>query len=127
MRLASLRSAACVVLLSLATAGLAHAEKPPAISEDAAGGLATLVSAVAQPAADAAPAERPVVSASKSAPASSGRDTPIVGQPEPSGYAITGNTGWLAPSEQLAGRQTALRFRFQQQMQSGDRPWLPRK
>jgi hypothetical protein len=57
------------------------------------------------------------------APAPSGR--PIVGVPEPAGTAITGRDWVLSPSEQLKGREAALRFRFQQQL-TGERPWLPR-
>jgi hypothetical protein len=52
-------------------------------------------------------------------------DHPIVGIPEPAGTAITGRDWVLRPSEQLKGREAALRFRFQQHL-TGERPWLPR-
>ena len=64
--------------------------------------------------------------ASEKTPGRSGPAYPIIGSPEPSGHAITGSDWQLAPSEQLTGQQAALRFRFQQQMQNGDRPWLGR-
>jgi hypothetical protein len=51
-----------------------------------------------------------------------GNDQVVVGAPAPLGTPITGDLRGLSPSEQLAGREAALRFRFQQQLQSGELP-----
>jgi hypothetical protein len=124
---------------TLAAVPAALAEKPPALDELAANDspsplgdmlqrlrdtLAPAAPGTASPGAPAAPSQ--LNDAGHGDATKPGADQPIVGLPEPDGLAITGRTSHLPPSEQLTGREAALRFRFQQQMHSGDRPWLPR-
>jgi hypothetical protein len=99
-----------LALTALALAPAAWAEKPPALADDA--------SPVAPPAPITAPAARPLGS-------HLGMDVPVVGT-QTTGSPITGDLCGLAPSARLTGREQALRFRFQQQIQTGDVPWTPR-
>jgi hypothetical protein len=146
MRTGSFRTAAFTVIVltgvTAAAAPRALAERPPALDELASNDTPSPLGDMLQRLRDSlgpatpgtAPAAPPATTPAAPVRDESGRGDatrsgaaqPIVGFPEPDGLAITGRTGHLPPSEQLTGREAALRFRFQQQIHSGDRPWLPR-
>jgi hypothetical protein len=126
-RARSVATLALAAALATALAAGAWAEKPPALNEDAPAPVA-----VPPPAAPAPPAPPALVQVAPiyvpaTAPGSHvGHEHAVTGAPAPAGAAITGDMNDLAPSERLAGREAALRFRFQQQLQSGDVPWTLR-
>jgi hypothetical protein len=101
----------------------AWAEKPAPLPQDATasataspnplGAMLERLRQMAAPTAAPVPAPPPPASAA-------GGDRAINGTP------FTGELSELAPSQRLAGREAALRFRFQQQIQTGDVPWAQR-
>jgi hypothetical protein len=92
-----------------------------------------VVAAVAAAALQAAVAMHPVAAASAAQPTFQvaddrshlGAGAAPVTDALPEGTPITGDLSGLRPSEQLKGRQQALRAHVREQLETGERPWLP--
>lgn len=80
----------------------------------------------AKPSAEPPALAKPVETAENKTrcPCGSGA-APVVGSTSSPSQPITGDLSNLPLSEQLKGREQALRAHFQQQMNMGTRPWLP--
>jgi hypothetical protein len=86
--------------------------------------VAAVQAASVAPSAPSAPATAPIVLVADERPHPDAGRAPVNGA-APDGAAITGDLSRLRPSERLRGCQQALRAHFRQQMQTGERPWLP--